>query len=193
MGGSGSAHTLRGGGGSPARFYRKVRPMNRLLAPSEVTTRRPDWIEGEWITLADGQAWSFPPPESIAGDQDAARVAAREVVDNVLSLINLDAVRQAAPQATTGDPSGMLRTIGRMFALYQVVFFAGSALLKQNYLISDADCDGLMPFNYQVTDLADPSSKVHQTTPEILAISNAIAKVSGVNIGPELERITSSN
>lgn len=106
--------------------------MNRLLPPSEVTTRRPDWIEGEWITLADGQAWSFPPPESIAGYQDAARVAAREVVDNVLSLINLDAVRQAAQQATTGDPSGMLRTIGRMFALYQVVFFAGSALLKQN-------------------------------------------------------------
>lgn len=26
----------------------------------EVAARRPDWVEGEWILLADGQRWSFP-------------------------------------------------------------------------------------------------------------------------------------
>lgn len=28
----------------------------------EKALRRPEWAEGRWITLADGQAWSFPEP-----------------------------------------------------------------------------------------------------------------------------------
>jgi hypothetical protein len=110
-----------------------------------------------------------------------------------LSLLNVDAIRRYGEEATAGDPSGLVRTLGQMFAIYQVTFWAGSVLLKRNYNLTDNDCDRLMPFNYQVTDMGDPRSKVHQTTPEVLAISNAVAKVSGINIGPELARITSSN
>jgi hypothetical protein len=167
--------------------------MNRLPPSSEVTARLPEWIEGEWITLADGQAWSFPPPESIPGYQNRAREAAGEVVDSLLAHLNIDAIRRYGQAATAGDPSGLVRTLGQMFAIYQVTFWTGSVLLKRNYNLTDTDCDRLMPFNYQVADMANPQSNVHQTTPEVLAISNAVAKVSGVNIGPELARITSSN
>jgi hypothetical protein len=167
--------------------------MNRLFPSNEITARRPDWVEGEWITLADGQAWSFPPPGAIPGYQDRAQEAAREFIDNLLPLLNIDAMRRYGLAAMAGDPSGLLRTVGQMFAMYQVAFWAGCILLKRNYTVSDTVCDMLMPFNYQVSDLADPLSKVHQTTPEILAMCNAVAKVSGVDIGPELARITSSN
>lgn len=165
---------------------------NRLPS-NEMVARRADWVEGEWISFADGEAWSFPPTDAIPGYQDAARQAGREIVDSILALTNLDAIRRAGEKAEAGEPSALLRTFGQMFAFYQVVFFAGSALLKRNYTVTDADCECLMPFNYQVKDLADPDSKVHQRTPEVLAISNAVAKVSGVDVGPELARITASN
>jgi hypothetical protein len=167
--------------------------MNRLPASSEIAARRPDWIEGEWITLADGEAWSFPPTEAIPGYQEAARKACRVFVDNILALLNIDAIHRAGKKAKEGDPSDLLLTIVRMFALYQIVFFAGSALLKRNYFVTDADCERLMPFNYQATDLVNLHSRLHQATPEVLAISNAVARISGIDVGPELARITTSN
>lgn len=166
--------------------------MNRL--PSiEISARRADWIEGQWITLADREAWCFPPTSSIAGYDQAERAACNTVVDSVLALLNTQKVRQAAEKAKSGDPSAILVTVGQMFALYQKVFFAGSALLKRNYTVTDSDCERLMPFNYHLTEIFDPNSKVHQTTPEVLAKSNEISKVSGIDVGPELARITSSN
>jgi hypothetical protein len=166
--------------------------MNRLPSSEEIA-RRPDWVEGHWITLTDGLTWSFAPPAAIPGYEAASREATRIVVDNVLSLLNMEAIRKSGQQASAGDPSNAIRSIGQVFALYQVVFWAGSTLLKRNYRVTDADCDRLMPFNYQLTDLADPQSRVHQTTPETLAICNAIAAISGINIGPALARITTSN
>jgi hypothetical protein len=166
--------------------------LNRLPS-NELSARKPDWVEGTWITLSDGEAWSFPPPGSIPGYEEATQVACRSIVDSILSLINTDKIKLAAEKAKDGGHSAMLKTVGQMFGLYQVVFIAGSALLKRNYAVTDADCERLMPFNYQLTDLANPQSKVHQTTPEVLAISNAIAKISGIDVGPELARISTSN
>jgi hypothetical protein len=62
--------------------------MNRLPASSEIAARRLDWVEGEWITLADGEAWSFPPTEAIPGYQEAARKDCREAVDSVLPALS---------------------------------------------------------------------------------------------------------
>lgn len=167
--------------------------MNWLPISKEKASRRPNWVEGNWVVLADGESWSFPPPEVIPGYQEKALGMAREVVDSLLPLLNVDAIRRSGLAATAGDPSALLRTLGQMFAMYQIVFRAGSALLKRNYDLADSYCDVLMPFNYQVADLADPLSKIHQTTPEILAICNAVAKISGVDIGPEMARIASCN
>jgi hypothetical protein len=167
--------------------------MNRLPEPTEKTVRKPGWIEGEWITLADGQSWSFPPPGLVPGYSTAASEASRMVVDKLMPFLNIDAVRRHTQQALDGDPSAVLRDLGQMLALYQIVFWAGSALLQANYDVADADCDRLMPFNYQLGDLAVPDSRIHRTTPEVLAMSNAIVAASGIDIGPILERITSSN
>ncbi|WP_020467737.1 hypothetical protein [Singulisphaera acidiphila] len=167
--------------------------MNRLPQSAEILSRRPEWLEGTWITLADGQAWSFPPPTAIPGYQEIAHDAAREAVDNILPLLNVDAIRRQVGAIATGDPSGVLRGLGQMFALYQIAFRLGSILLRHNYNATDADCDLLMPFNYQLGDLPDPQSRIHKTTPEILAMSNAIAASIGVDIGPELARIVGSN
>ena len=50
-----------------------------------------------------------------------------------------------------------------------------------------------MPFNYQLDEIEDPLYKLNPTTPRALAISNAVAKVLGIDVSAELSRVTASN
>ena len=163
--------------------------MNRL--GNEFVARRPDWIEGTWITLADGCAWSFPPPSAIPGYQVDAKEVARQFVDTLLPLLT-DAM-SGHYLSSQANPKQILAQIGRAFAMHQIVFRVGCLLLKRNYDLDDSEFQALMPFDYQLDEFWDPLSKVHQATPETLAMAVKVAEVLEVDIAPELARITASN
>jgi hypothetical protein len=167
--------------------------MNRLPPPTEASLRRSDWIEGHWLALADGQSWCFPPPSAIPGYDSTAHEMAKAVIDNLLPFMNIEAIKRYGQDVMEGRPEGFLRTMGNVLAIHQVAYLCGAMLLRRNYSVTDDDCESLMPFNYQMDEFFDPTSKVHQATPELLAICNSIARISGVDIGPELARIAASN
>ena len=167
--------------------------MASRLPLDEKGLRRPGWTEGEWITLADGQAWSFPDPAAVPGHNELAADAARELSDQMIPLMNIDAIAKQGERALASDPGDMFRSIGRALAVYRIAFRAGSNLLRRNYAIGDEECERLMPFNYQLSDLADPTSKVHMATPAELAIANAVAKACGVDWESDFARIAGSN
>lgn len=106
----------------------------------EASRRRPDWVEGEWIKLEDGQRWSFPRP--------IIRLNLREN-DGVLGT--------ERPQAETNRKFG-----DRFWALHSnllaalqgddmdaiVLAFAEAALdlLRRNYDLATEDLEDVLFF-----------------------------------------------
>ncbi len=168
--------------------------MNRLPPTGELAARRPDWTEGTWIALSDGQEWNFPPTTAIPGYDQVATAAARVALKSIMSLVaaSPNTVKHVQ-NAIAGDPAKLVETIGHILGVHQVAYWAGSTLLKRNYDLTDEDCDRLMPFNYQLADLADPESKLHRAIPQTLATCNRIAALSGINIGPLLQDMSRDN
>jgi hypothetical protein len=164
---------------------------NRL--PLDENTRRlPGWSEGECVTLADGQRWCFPPkshPEYAA----TAAVANHEITRALLPLHNFPMIEKQGQDAQVGDVAGLVETMDRFFRPYRSVFAAGSTMLRYNYNLSDAEIDRLMPFNYQLSELADPTSNASTATPLKLAVPNAVARAIGLDLKPELDAIAQSN
>lgn len=164
--------------------------------PSPDECRRDDWVEGLWVTLGDGRRWCFPPASAVPDHAEMARRAAAKVVDGMVAMLNADGIMRQGQALAAGEPAGLwgsFATIQRALGVYQATFRMASDMLSRNYDLSESDCQALMPFDYQFSELADPASKIHTARPETLLMCNVITLALGVDIGAELERIGSSN
>ena len=162
----------------------------------ESRCRSESWVEGTWITLADWQSWCFPPCEAVPGHAEMAKRAAKSVVDDLMPLLNIGALKAQGLAIAAGDPSvaaATIRKLGRMMGIHRAGFRIACELLTHNYKISQEDCERLMPFNYQVSELSDPDSNVNTATPQLLAIFNSVLSISGVDLDSEFSRIGLSN
>jgi len=155
--------------------------------PNEKSARRTNWTEGTWITLNDNQGWSFPPPAAVPGYQMWAKDASKDIFRRIMALPTIEPARlYASVQGLPVDPAGAMATLQSVLALYQGGYTIASEFLKKNYDITYADCEILLPFNYQVEDYLDPNSNLHKATPSQLAMFNASVIATGVNISQEL-------
>ena len=166
--------------------------MDFLPSGDESTLRQLDFAPGTWVFLADGQAWNFAPPSAVPGYEKLTRDAKAIAVGSYMAYLNAGNPDRRLDAALGGN-AGSLRNIAKVLGVYQLIFRAGSALLKRNYCLTAAACDRLMPFNYQLAEIEDPSSRLHHASQPILAISNAVAAVLGIDAGEEFSRAIASN
>ena len=166
--------------------------MDFLPSHDESTFRRPDFVPGTWVFLADGQAWNFAPPSAVPGYEQLTWEVVSIAVGSFMAYLNTgDPDRRL--EAALGGHAGSLRVIAKDLGVYQLVFWAGSTLLKRNYRLTDADCDRLMPFNYQLAEIEDPSSKLRLATQPVLSMCNDVAAVLGMDASEEYSRAIASN
>jgi hypothetical protein len=107
----------------------------------EKSKRKPEWSEGDWAELADGQRWAFPRPKlrfrpmRVGGkiEVGGGRVFGPEY-DDSLSLIL--GTKEAEP-----------------FEVLTAKFDMASRLLQSNYSLSDEET-----FDLIVLDAEDPAS-----------------------------------
>ncbi|WP_422931827.1 hypothetical protein [Singulisphaera sp. PoT] len=172
--------------------HRSIDPAPGRFA-DEGDRRRVDWVEGEWLVLADGQRWCFAPPESVPDYAEESEIASRRVVDLFIMLINSRTIRNENRLISLDDPASSIRALACTFTLCRIVLWAGIKLLRRNYRITDAECERLMPFNFGIGDLDDPRALFYRAGPESFAICSRVAGVSGIDIRAKLSRIASSN
>lgn len=152
--------------------------------------RAADFIPGPTVTLADGGPWTFPDPAAVAESEPALeaeiRAAEKAAYDAVFALAkigaNFDAV---ARKAERGEYGKIATAVETTFAVYRAIHRAGTAALKRNYALSDDDCRRLMPFDYDVSEILDPESRVHRAGPR----ENAMSQAVGVAVGFDFSRL----
>lgn len=116
------------------------------MAADERCSRRPGFVDGRNVTLADGEGWSLPTFDSVRGDSDC---------DAILAAI-----------AEAEGPDEVAR-----FELALTIL-----LLTRNYCLSPDELRGLLSFAPGDPALADLQRVVHQWAVESLRRVEAARK-----------------
>ncbi len=162
--------------------------------------RRECWSDGSTLILGDGQRWTFPVRDQVPGQAEFTQHTARQALNELIPFSKGEDLRAHASRVASGIRSGDrqsveagMLTADKALGLYRAVFRIASRALRHNYRLTEADCERLMPFNYQLAELSDPDSKLNTATPQLLGIFNTVLSVCCVDLGSEFSRIGVSN
>jgi hypothetical protein len=159
----------------------------------EKMMRQDHWAEGTWVTLADGNRWSFPPHESVPGYDEKVADLARDFATKTLPSLDTDAILGQMRRLAEGQTEGAIRTLSRAMAIYSLAFEAGSMLLMHNYHLSEGHCEALMPFNFKVDGTPEAKAKIDRFGPDIAPMCNAIATLCGAELGAAMAGAVGGN
>ena len=112
----------------------------------EPARQRPDWVEGAWATLADGQDWSLPVPRVVvhlyafsAGLYPSPRYAVNGRPGPRFNEEYRAAIEAAAAAMRGTDLDGPGAEGRRLLVAAPLA----RVLLRENYRLSRAECDWL--------------------------------------------------
>lgn len=108
--------------------------MQDTQAPTlnETELRKPEWAEGEWIVLADGQKWSIPKPT----------IRVRPRFDGAQVDLSATTTFGAAFDSMVEEIDNAESGADRIRALYRLAI----ALLERNYNLQPDDYGNLLEF-----------------------------------------------
>ena len=106
----------------------------------EKSRRKPDWVEGEWLTLGDGQDWCLPKPVLFARPTRYKRKFGGEK----------DARQLGRPIALDGDPYfSLMERVAESNdgnVTLELAFEMFVDLIGRNYTLTEDEAADLLPF-----------------------------------------------
>ena len=139
------------------------------FAIDEKTRRRPDFLDGVPVRLADGQAWHLPKPKArfaFAGDGFSVQLSCGASTTDEDRAYN--AAYEANNAAVESDESTFSDVVAAQMRL-------AAALLRRNYTLSDEEVGGLLVFSYSEDD--EPYYTIKETVLS-LALGRGAPKAS---------------
>ncbi len=118
------------------------------FAIDEMARRRPDFLDGVPVRLADGQQWVLPKPKArfaFAGDGYSVQLSCGPTITDEDRAYQ--AAYDAHNAATEADESTFRDIVSAQMRL-------AGALLRRNYQLSDDELSSLIVFAYDETDAA---------------------------------------
>jgi hypothetical protein len=158
-------------------------PVPDHLPLTEIARRRPDFSEGEWLTLGDGHKWSFPEVRA----ERTTHVGPGGTAPGIIWRLG----RPSCPESEAHYQAVLDRIQlsskeeieRRAFGIGVEV---GGALLRRNYTLTDDDLDHLLSIGFWRRSLED--RKVYS---EAIACYNAIQRIAFDKPMKEMSRLLS--
>jgi|GEM_PF-3872981 len=113
-------------------------PLRVVERLDECGMRTPGWVEGRWVTLADGQAWALPPIHANWGP--------RTLLDGTIDPMHPHGV----PAEVLGGVAMLHAALQRRGAMqlgHLALFKIARGLLAENYWLTADQRKGLMPYD----------------------------------------------